>query len=186
MKPLYTEKEFNEAKSLSLLTCECYQCGNEFKTTKSEISKVLKKQRNAAKFCSRECGYKNKILEKTKFTCDFCGIEFEKLPNQVKNYTNHFCSHSCVAKHTNKYKSNGYKRSRLEKWLEEHLKIIYPDLHIDYNQKYAIESELDIHIPSLNLAIELNGIVHYEPIYGVNKLNQIQLNDLSKSKCCSA
>jgi hypothetical protein len=30
----------------------------------------------------------------------------------------------------------------------------------------------------------LNGIFHYEPIYGVNKLDKIQSNDISKSKAC--
>jgi len=43
---------------------------------------------------------------------------------------------------------------------------------------------LDIYIPSLNVAIELNGIFHYEPIYGVDKLGKIQDNDISKSKAC--
>ena len=37
----------------------------------------------------------------------------------------------------------------------------------------AINSELDVYVPSLNLAFELNGIFHYEPIYGEKKLNQI-------------
>ena len=30
----------------------------------------------------------------------------------------------------------------------------------------------------------MNGIFHYEPIYGINKLNQIQENDKSKTKLC--
>jgi hypothetical protein len=45
-------------------------------------------------------------------------------------------------------------------------------------------SELDIYIPSLNLAFELNGILHYEPIYGTTKHQQIQSNDKSKYKAC--
>ena len=61
---------------------------------------------------------------------------------------------------------------------------LYPSIHIDFNQKKAINSELDIYIPSLNIAFELNGIFHYEPIYGTNKLRQIQENDISKSKAC--
>jgi len=43
---------------------------------------------------------------------------------------------------------------------------------------------LDIYIPSLNLAFELNGIFHYEPIFGVDKLEKINKNDISKSKTC--
>ena len=34
------------------------------------------------------------------------------------------------------------------------------------------------------LAIELNGIFHYEPIYGNKKFNQIQNNDKQKFKLC--
>jgi len=34
------------------------------------------------------------------------------------------------------------------------------------------------------LAFELNGIFHYEPIYGQNKLNQIQNNDNRKFQAC--
>jgi hypothetical protein len=55
---------------------------------------------------------------------------------------------------------------------------------MDFNRKEAIGSELDIHIPSLNLAFELNGIFHYEPIYGEDKLQKIEENDISKSKAC--
>ena len=34
------------------------------------------------------------------------------------------------------------------------------------------------------MAFELNGIFHYEPIYGNDKLTKIQENDVSKSKAC--
>ena len=43
---------------------------------------------------------------------------------------------------------------------------------------------MDIYIPSLNLAFELNGIFHYEPIYGLDKLTNTQKNDQRKFKLC--
>ena len=43
---------------------------------------------------------------------------------------------------------------------------------------------MDIYIPSLNLAFELNGIFHYEPIFGESKLQQIQNNDQRKFQAC--
>ncbi len=44
--------------------------------------------------------------------------------------------------------------------------------------------ELDIYIPSLNIAFEIQGIFHYEPIFGQEKLEQIQKNDLEKIQRC--
>ena len=69
-------------------------------------------------------------------------------------------------------------------WVEGQLTTLYPELHILYSDKTAINSELDIYIPSLSLAFELNGIFHYEPIYGKSKLNQIQNNDNRKFQAC--
>ena len=47
-----------------------------------------------------------------------------------------------------------------------------------------IDAELDIYIPSLNLAFELNGIFHYEPIFGEKKLNSTKNNDKRKFQAC--
>jgi len=99
-------------------------------------------------------------------------------------YKNNFCSLSCSAIYNNKNKKHGTRRSKLEVWLEKQLILLYPNLDIHFNRKDTIGSELDIYIPSINLAIELNGIFHYEPIFGNDKLNQIQENDISKSKAC--
>lgn len=48
----------------------------------------------------------------------------------------------------------------------------------------SIGTELDIYVPSLQLAVELNGIFHYEPIFGDKKLSQIQNNDANKFQMC--
>jgi hypothetical protein len=68
---------------------------------------------------------------------------------------------------------------------EERLRERYPDLEILFNTKEAINAELDIHFPSLNLAFELNGIYHYEPIHGEEKLTSIQTNDHRKFAACT-
>jgi hypothetical protein len=60
----------------------------------------------------------------------------------------------------------------------------YPDLELICNQKTAIESELDFYFPQLRFAIELNGITHYEPIYGADKFEKIQNNDKRKVIAC--
>jgi len=93
--------------------------------------------------------------------------------NQFKKTNNHFCSRSCAATYNNTHKNTGTKISKLEIWLQTKLTEQYPNLEIHYNRKDTINSELDIYIPSLKLAFELNGIFHYEPIYAEDKLNQI-------------
>jgi len=69
-------------------------------------------------------------------------------------------------------------------YLEKQLTILYPTINILYNDNSAIGSELDIYIPSLNIAFELNGIFHYEPIFGIDKLKKIQYNDSNKFMKC--
>jgi len=183
MKPLYTETEFKNAKSTDKLPCKCYHCGETFTSMKKSIKQEINHKRGRIKFCSQTCNIANQKTSKL-VKCDNCGTEFMKKPNQINKSKNNFCSRSCNAIYNNKNKNWGTRRSKLEVWLEEQLTNLYPNLTIDYNKSDAIGSELDIFIPYLNLAIELNGIFHYEPIYGKDKLNQIQENDQSKSKAC--
>lgn len=184
MKPLYTQEEFDNSKTQDRLKLECYQCGLPFLYRKKDIIETynpnLKKQ---GKFCSIKC---NSLYNGTTkiVNCLNCDKSFEKSLSQVKKFNNHFCSQSCSASYNNKNKKHGTRRSKLEIWLEEQITVLYPNLPIDFNKKDTIGSELDIYIPSLNLAIELNGIFHYEPIYGNDKLQKIQENDISKSKSC--
>lgn len=68
----------------------------------------------------------------------------------------------------------------------EKLKTDYPNLRVVLNDKAAIDSELDFYFPQLRFAIELNGIVHYEPIYGQDTFKRIRNNDSQKSIVCAA
>jgi hypothetical protein len=106
----------------------------------------------------------------------------KKLKEQ-KSY-NYFCCSSCAAIYNNTHKTKGNRKSKLEFYLEKELPLLYPDIEFHFNRKDAINSELDIYIPSMKLAFELNGIFHYEPIYGETKLNQIQNNDKRKFQAC--
>lgn len=184
MKPLYTEAEFNNAKTNDLLLCKCYNCQQHFKKLKKHIKHEIKFNEGRVKFCSEKC-YRLFSRSRETVECKNCHSSFEKYPANIKRTTNNnFCSQSCAASYNNKHKTTGTIRSKLEIWLEDELKILYPNLHIDYNKTSAINSELDIYIPSLNIAFELNGIFHYEPIYGIDKLQKIKENDVSKSKAC--
>ena len=184
MKPLYTEEEFNQAKSKDLLKLECYNCQKTFNVNKGTIKSVLKLNPDTeCKFCSGSCSVKFRH-PRVLINCKTCETPFLKLPNQFKKTKNHFCCSSCAAKYTNTHKTKGTRRSKLEKWLEIKLTEKYPALEIHFNKKGAVNSELDIYVPILNIAFELNGIFHYEPIFGVNKLQSIQNNDNLKSKLC--
>jgi len=181
MKPLYTDYDFDTTKSEQKLPLICYQCDNPFYAIKKSIVFEAKHNRGRCKYCSETCSRQARKIKKM-VSCTNCGKDFFKIPSAITK--NNFCSQSCNATYANKNKSHGTRRSKLEIYLEQQLTNLYPNLHIDYNKKDAISSELDIYIPSLKLAFELNGIFHYEPIYGSDKLNQIKDNDISKSKAC--
>jgi hypothetical protein len=184
MKQLYTQSEFNNAKTNDKLPCECYVCGRVFYKEKRAIVSTLKNVcGHKGKYCSIKCRSIG-VYKQIEIKCTNCNTTVLKFPNQIKKYKNHFCSSSCAATYNNKHKVSGNRRSKLEIWIEERLKNLYPHLEILYNKSDAINSELDIYIPSLNIAFELNGIFHYEPIFGINKLQQIQKNDIFKSKLC--
>ena len=121
---------------------------------------------------------------KHNVTCKQCGNEFLKLNSATITSPNHFCTKSCAATYNNTHKTTGNRRSKLEVWLEEKLTTLYPTIKFDFNKKDVINSELDIYIPELKLAFELNGIFHYEPIYGEDKLKQITNNDNRKYQAC--
>ena len=116
--------------------------------------------------------------------CLQCHKTFRKEPNQIKKHPKHFCGHHCAAIYNNAHKSTGTRVSKLEKWLQAQLTALYPDLEFHFNQRDAINGELDIYIPSLKMAFELNGIFHYEPIYGPEKLASVQTNDHRKFQAC--
>ena len=150
-----------------------------------EIRKALNGHKAVKlKFCSRICRDKNKIKQ-VSVNCNQCNKIFFKRLDQFKKTKNHFCSQSCSATYNNTHKTHGTRRSKLETWLEKQLPSFYPNLQFDFNKKDTINSELDIYIPSLKLAFELNGIYHYEPIHGQGKLDQIQNNDQRKFLACA-
>lgn len=175
----FSDAEFVCAKSRDVLPFECMHCEVEFFVKKNRIQAVLAGKTNwTLQFCSNNCHNLSRRLE---ILCQHCGCAFfEKLHNGAARK---FCSSSCAATYNNTHKKTGTRRSKLEVWLEERLSHRYPNLPISYNDK-SIGTEIDIYVPSLKLAIELNGLFHYEPIFGDKKLSQIQSNDANKFQLC--
>lgn len=159
----------------------CPNCNATFERNQTYVLRTKKRGRKNL-FCSRGCQVeyrsKNSRLETT---CLECKKQFSSRKKERRK----FCSQSCSTTYNNKNKTTGNKRSKLEQYIEEQLRITFPDLEILFNSKEAIGSELDIFIPQLSLAFELNGIFHYEPIFGNEKLESINNNDKNKMIECA-
>ena len=165
----------------------CDNCGITFNVSKEQYKKKIyqKTKLNINHLCSKHCRLAVRgHSEKKECVCSNCNTIFLKKVKDIKRTKNDFCSSSCAASFNNKNKKYGIRRSKLEQYIEEKLHGIYPNLEIHFNRKDAINSELDIYIPSLKLAFELNGIFHYEPIHGDKRLSQIQNNDNRKFQAC--
>lgn len=186
MKPLFDISKIETYDPHIKLPFECSLCKNTFYSIKKEVKKALRNHPTVKLlYCSNKCKHESQITSKT-INCSNCNSKHVKNINQIKKSKsgNHFCSQSCAATYNNKHKTTGNRRSKLETYLQEQLTSLYSNLEIHYNSKDAINSELDIYIPSLKLAFELNGIFHYEPIYGNEKLTQIKNNDHRKFQAC--
>jgi hypothetical protein len=175
----YTNKNTIKTK------CKC--CNSEMTIPLSQY----KNSESGNNFCSRSCNatynspqriYNSRI----KTNCKNCNKEINVIFSVHKKSKsgNHFCSQSCAGTYNNTHKTKGNRRSKLEKYLEEQLILLYPDLEILFNDKNIINSELDIYISEFKVAFELNGIFHYEPIYGQKTLGNIQNNDNRKFQAC--
>jgi len=186
MKPLYTQIEFDAAKSREKMPLECEVCGTRFLRSKNEIQTGLSDaSRNRNSCCSMKCVAHSKRDLSKDVVCLQCDKPFKKTPSQIKYTKHNFCCSSCAAKYCNAHKTKGTRCSKLEKWIQEQLPVLFPMIEFHFNKRDAIKAELDIFIPSLKLAFELNGIFHYEPIYGPEKLGRIQNNDERKMIACS-
>lgn len=185
MNKLFEKSILDDASPSTKLPFECMYCSNVFYIEARFIRSNIKRNISKHKYCSNICKQKSSI-KLIETVCGTCNISVKIIPFEKKKSKSgkSFCSKKCSAIYNNTHKTTGTRRSKLEKWLESQLTLLYPNLEIKFNKHDAINSELDIHLPSLNLAFELNGIFHYEPIYGKDKLASIKNNDNRKFQAC--
>ena len=182
-------QDLESMSSRELVKLECERCHNIFCRPKHYVQVVLKSQSTNGKFHKRGFTYCSKhciLLDGKSVICKNCGKTIYRSNANINKSKSgfYFCSHSCFATYSNLHKTTGTRRSKIEVWIADQLTNIFQDLKIIYNSKTIIGSELDIYIPSLCLAFEINGIYHYEPIHGQKKFASITKLDAEKLRKC--
>ena len=176
-------------KNYDFIKCSCKNCNTFFYRKVRDIKSTLRRtgELSLNSFCSKQCSGKSRN-KKITGKCTYCDKEILKSRDQVysryKKTNNIFCNSSCAATYNNQHKTYGIRVSKIEKWLQEQLLTIYPDIQFLFNDRITIKSELDIYIPEKQIAFEINGIFHYKPIYGNFLLERTQQNDLRKQTRC--
>jgi len=126
-------------------------------------------------FCSKEC-YDEFQDNKVEFKCEKCNKKAKMSKSLYDRGRHHFCSVECCAK----YK---FKESFVESQFEELVKKL--DIKYDRNTRSIVGPlELDFYFPDINYAVEVNGIIHYKPIYGEKHFKGQKERDRRKRKKC--
>jgi len=172
----------------------CSICGVEFLRSSSDLPENKCKRSCGERspkgykwsgnyYCSHNCAYKGKITS-VETKCGWCHKLVERVLSQINRSKSGliFCNQSCSCSYNNTLKRKS-RRSICEKKLFDMLSLEFPSLEIKANDKELFDGlECDIAIPELKLGIEWNGIIHYKPIYGEEKLSKIQKHDKKKQE----
>lgn len=162
------------------VTCDYCKC--------SFYRKPREVKRSILHFCSKDCfkQYNSMFIKKVAhFNCGLCNKQCTVQKNRVRKTKSglNFCSYKCSYTYHKKFNVNS-QRSKIEIKFAEEIQKIFPNLEFIFNNSDIIGYELDIYIPELKIAIEWNGVVHYQPIYGEEKLEKIQHRDYQKQLLC--
>ena len=175
---------------MKTITLKCHYCKVNFKrlSAKHNYNITIQSDKYKHTFCSRECCDQFKSEINTVVTdCGFCGQKITRQKSQAQRSKTGkiFCNQSCAASYNNKLKRKS-RRSKIEAKFYDLVVKEFPNLDILSNDKTMLDGyEVDVAIPELQLAIEWNGIVHFKPIYGQTKLDNIQTRDADKLKIAS-
>ncbi len=166
---------FIRTKDRVELTCD--GCGVKFTRINSEAGRGQKQ------YCSATC--RPRVSGLQSHNCVTCNAEVKRYASLIPKNGNVFCNNSCAAIWKNKNRDQAIPtRSKLEKWLEMQLNNKFTELTILFNKTTHIGMELDIHIPTLNLAFEINGVFHYEDVFKNGLLVRRLELDAKKRQLC--
>jgi hypothetical protein len=184
----------------ALITQKCKNCNLEYEKLKSDIKN----------FCSRECKYEHLSKNKEQAVKKMQQTSLEKYgtlyPNQNSGikavlkqtaetkygtdprYHPRFSEQANLKrietnlqKYGRPYACSNFKASKPEKEIVEYIKEIHPNLEIQESNRTILGGrELDIFIPSLNIAIEYNGLYYHSEKYITDKHYH-----LNKTKDCA-
>lgn len=139
-------------------------------------------ERGTGKYCSQACARRSSRASQ-EVNCANCTTLFRKHSVELQRTVNHFCTRSCAAKYNNRHKNLGTtRRSKAEAYLCNLIRQDFLETEVIENDRNFLSSglEIDIFIAHCKLAIELNGPIHYFPIYGESKFKKIQSADSQK------
>lgn len=186
------------------LILDCAFCGTKVRKLQSQLQK--------RPFCNASCA--GKFYAKTNpqsqsqqkgYPCAYCDKIIFRKPSDLyyrgDSYgkpKQNFCSKICLGNylyfnkigihdpnHIHELSSGGGIRSQLEFHIEEKFLEYFPYISIYSNDRIICAPyELDFYIPDLKLAIEINGIHHFKPIFGQEHLDLVQSHDKYKKEVC--
>jgi hypothetical protein len=126
-------------------------------------------------------------LSRRKYNREKCCLNCQKKLqiNDSVQAVKKFCNHACSASFNNKHRTvspDKIRRSRAEIFIHSKINENFPSLNIIPNDRKLCDGyEIDLLIKEIKLAIEINGPVHYSPIYGEEKFKKIQNSDAEKA-----
>jgi len=123
---------------------------------------------------------------RVQIICANCGNTRMIQPTRISQTKRSFCSKHCAGTYNSKLPKHKTFQSKAEKQIRKYITTNYPNLEFITNNKSHIGYELDIFIPSLQLAFEINGIHHYKPIYGTPLFEKIKIRDNLRVEMCAA
>lgn len=128
--------------------------------------------------------------------CLTCGETFYRSKRKILRVMNNpnsrdtldFCGRSCAAKFLNTFSRH---RSKFEIFTEEYLNRNLPEYLPNFPILYNVRDlfldephEVDIYCPTIKVAIEINGLHHYEPIFSQERFDETLKNDNAVASCC--